>query len=91
MNPNLSRGFFILSLDNFKEMGGGSKIKNKKKTLQNFFKFRMVHFPRKGVVADPNPNFFRNKEQGYKGCGSRWFSKNPKFSCFFLVGASLSH
>ena len=43
----------------------------------------MVHFPRKGVVADPNSNFFRNKEQGYKGGGSRWFSKNPKFSCFF--------
>ena len=49
--------------------GGDGQIKNKK-TLENFLKFRMVHFPRKGVVADPNPNFFRNKEQGYKGGGA---------------------
>ena len=60
-----------MSLDNFKEIGGGVTKKNKKlkKTLENFLKFRMVHFPRKGVVADPNSNFFRNKEQGYKGGG----------------------
>ena len=81
MNPNLSRGFFILSLDIFRE----------KKTLENFLKFRMVHFPRKGVVADPNSNFFRNKEQGYKGGGLGGSAKIQSLAVFFLVGASLRH
>ena len=72
-------------------MGRGSQIKKIKKTLENFLKFRMVHFPRKGVVADPNSNFFRNKEQGYKGGGALGGSAKIQSLAvfFFLVGASL--
>ena len=59
-------GFLILRFYIFKEMGGGSQIK---KTLKIFFLFRMRNFPREGVVAHPNPNFFWNKEHVYKWGG----------------------
>ena len=67
MNLNLLGGFFILSLDNFKEIGGVGKERKK----FELFKVQDGTFSKERVVADPNPNFFRNKEQGYKGGRSR--------------------